>query len=250
MIRTLIAAAAIAAATPAAAVTVTFDPAAAGLAGAAFSFDALQGYEVSRIDNTFYPDNSLTFTEVGFLAITGATLNGAPVAASGLGVDYTLYMTFDVSGGAPSIVVPGQFTTADIKLYGANGMSVFDFDANNLARVTNQNAPVLLFDSKFLGGSLGANVISPPPALALDIFANLDLEVTDSAPGFITSPTGVPLVADLDAQHASSTVTVLNGGLVFLVNGGPDVVTFAVDAPPAIALFGLAAGLIAATRRR
>lgn len=231
------------AARPASAVTVTFDPAAAGLAGTAFSFDALQGVEASRIDNTFGAGGSLTFVERGFLQITGIELGGASFVPPGLNSAYTLYFDFTATGGAPSIVAPGTLSSARHTLLGVNGASSFGFTANVASVNNNGNVPVPLLSVDLINGTIGSTVVNPDP-LALDLTATLNGSVNPIAPGFLAGP-AQPRLLSLIAVHASPTVTVLNGGAVFLVRGGPDTITFSVPEPTslgllAIALLGLA----------
>src|SRR4051812_1949136 len=88
-------------------VQATFDPTTAGLAGTAFSADALTGGEVSRISNgPFYADGSFDWQEIGYLNITGTIVNGAAVTPTGLGSTYTLYVTFTLNGHQPSMTSP------------------------------------------------------------------------------------------------------------------------------------------------
>ena len=228
------------------AVPITFDPTAAGLPGAAFTFDALQGVEVSRIDNTFDMMGGLTFVENGFLQVTGATLGGVAVAP-GLNADYTLYFSFtNVTGGTAAINLPGVIDGGSLTLFGVAGASSFGFTGAGVAVVNNGgNTPVVLFSSAGAGGLIGANVVSPNP-LALDLFATINAAVQPIVPGFITAPGG-PLAFTIDAQHDSSTVQILDGGAVFLVRGGPDVITFApVPEPSSLALLGIGGATLAA----
>ena len=65
--------------------------------------------------------------------------------------------------------------------------------------------------------------------------------------GFITDPT-LPLFLELTAAHDHSTIT--NLGAVFLVNGGPDTITFAVPEPSTFSLVGLGLATAVFLRRR
>lgn len=243
----LVAAAGVAlAATTASATTVTFNPAAAGLGGSSFSFDALQGTEVSLIANTFNGDGSLSFVENGYLQVTGIELGDAVSVPTGLNSSYTLYFSFSDTGGAPSLAAPGTVTSANITLYGVNGASTFALNSGG-ATVANNNTPVALLSLAFTSGTIGSTLVSYPPPV-LDLNATLNGIVDPIVAGFLAAP-GLPLASVLVATHDHSTVQVLDGGATFLVDGGPDSISF-VPAPASAPL--LAAGLagIAAIRVR
>lgn len=229
---------------------VTFDPSAAGLAGSAFTFDALQGEEISRIDNTFDMFGGLTFVENGYLKLTGATLGGSGVT-TGLNSAYTLYLQFSLAGGTASLSIPGTISSGTMTLYGVNGVSTFGFDGGNHAIVDNgSNTPVSLFSSAIIGGTIGSTIVSFPPPV-LDLSATAAATVVPIQAGFISSPGGSPLLLNLLAAHDHSTVTVLDGGNTFLVNGGPDVITFhAVPEPSTVALVGVGLATMIVVRRR
>jgi len=235
-------------ASPATALELTFDPADVGQVGDAFTFDALEGFEISRIDNTFGPDGSFSFSELGYLSITSASLGGTPVATGGLNSTYSLYMLFTSTGSAPNFFTPGGFDTANITFFAAPGVASFAFDAGNNAQISGIGTPTQVLTGSVTGGSLASTIVSPPPALALDLSATIDLALLYDLPGVFGSPN--PLRANIDAFHDSSTVQVLDFGAVFLVNGGPNILTFAVPAPAALALFGPLAAMLFAARRR
>lgn len=222
------------------ALQLSFDPAAAGLAGAAFLADSLTGSEVSVVSNGG-PDASggNAWREVGYMQITGAALNGVPAVTSGLGSSYALYLAFDIYGYQQDAVHPGYSTAANINLYGVNGPSIFAINAGGAARLTSSNAAVLLATTSNAVMKTYANLVSPPPQLALDLFADVRALVQPVVPGFITGNFSV-LGVHGSFVHPSAGVQILNGGATFVINGGADTLIFAaVPEPASCAMLGL-----------
>ena len=184
----------------------------------------------------------LTFVENGYLNVTGATLGGSNVS-TGLNSSYTLYLQFHLTGGTSSLALPGTIDSGTLTLYGVSGVSTFGFDGGNNASVNNGgNLPVALFSSTIINGTIAATP-------QLDLSATALGTVNPIQAGFISGP-NVPLFMDLVAAHDNSTITPLNGGAVFLVNGGPDTLTFAVPEPSTLSLVGLGLATAVFLRRR
>ena len=228
----------------ASAVTVGFDPGAAGLAGAAFSADALTGTEVSVVSNgPPAGDGSFSWHERGFMHITGSLQNGVQVLPSGLDSQYTLYAAFDILGVNPNIVSPGHSTAVTMALYGVNGVSVFGLGPAG-AFVDNQgNAPVLLASAANAAVSVASTLVSLTP-LTLDLSASMTADLVPAPVGFITSP-GLALSLLGSFSHPHDGVTVLYGGGAFVIDGGSDVLSFAPSPVPEPAHAALLAGGLA-----
>ena len=238
--------------TRAASVTLSFDPTAAGLTGAAFQADALVGGEVSRINNgPTQPDGSFTWHETGYLNITGTVLNGVAAVPSGLGSTYTMYMSFDIDGYQPNILALGQALSGTFGLFMVNGASQFGFDGSGAAQVDNgANTPVKI--ASVILGSLttSATLVSPPPNLALSLSAALTGDLITELGGAISSPTALTTVFGA-FSHPSEGVTIVNGGQAFQITGGNDVLTFDAPEPASVAILAVGLlGLAAAGRRR
>ena len=226
----LIAVSALALASQAQALTLSFDPSAAGLAGSAFTADTLVGTEVSMIVNQppSPVDGSFAWQEIGYLHITGARLNGNAFVPVGLDSSYTLYIAFEVDGFQPNFFTPGWSTAANMHLYGANGVSSFGVSLATGATVSNASPEVMLAHAPNASVQTYANIQSITPLVA-DLSASVTADLLPIG-GFISLP--VPQVQLLGSfSHPSAGVEILLGGGVFLINGGEDVLTFAAAVP-------------------
>ena len=213
----------------------TFDPKGAGLPGGAFTADALTGSDVSVIiSSPLNPDGSFTWQEHGFMQVTGATLGGASIVTPGLGSAYTLYMAYDINGFQPNLATPGYATSVAMEIYGVAGRSSFSIDMSTLtAEVDNGRGragalPVELATLSNASMTTSATVENPSP-LEISLSATLAAGYDLTAAGLAAfSFPGSPVTIDGEFSDPSSDVDVLFGGGVFLVQGGNDVMTFAV----------------------
>jgi hypothetical protein len=110
----------------------TLNPAGAGLAGTSFTADNILISDYATV--RFGAGN--TFTETGFLSISGAQLGGLTLVPAGLNSAYGMYIQFTGAGntgpGDPgSVGTSGTFTSLTYTLYGYNGAATFGFDAAN-----------------------------------------------------------------------------------------------------------------------
>ena len=178
----------------------TWDPSVAGLNGTAFTGDALKATEVSHIVFT----GPSTWTEHGYAKITGILNNGVFSVPTGLNTTYTLYVDFSGTGD----LAAGTFATANETLYGVNGVSVFGFEANNDAKVTNFGSLVELATNSLIkgitlggvGSDLGAELwtVFTPTAGKESVFLSPVLPAQFYGNFFhpLSEPGGVTFVSD------------------------------------------------------
>lgn len=116
--------------------TFTFTPSAVGLNGSAVTADNAL---LSNFSNLTYTGLT-TFTQSGFLSITGLQLGGSNVTAGGLNSTYSLYFQFEGTGhlttgtaltDKQSAVTAGVFDTLSYTLVGAAGNATFGFNGLN-----------------------------------------------------------------------------------------------------------------------
>ena len=123
--------------------SVTFNPAASGLAGTSFTADNILISDYSTVQL-----NGATFTETGLLSVSAYQLGGSTFAPSGLNSTYGMYIAFNGTGivtnaNPASAVTVGSFTQLTYTLYGYNGAATFGFSGNT-PTVTTGSSPLLL----------------------------------------------------------------------------------------------------------
>ncbi len=219
-----------------------FNPKGAGLAGGAFTADALTGSDVSVIvSSPLNPDGSFTWHERGFMHVTGATLGGASVATPGLNSAYTLYMAYDINGFQPNLAASGSATSATLDVFGVAGSSDFSIDMSTLtAKVDNGRGRTGATCRSHCNAPVELATLSNASMTDLPTVENMQpLEISLSAAldaGYDLTPAGLaafrfpgrPVAVDGAFSDPSSAVDVLFGGGAFLVRGGHDVLTFGV----------------------
>src|SRR5262245_33795428 len=142
--------------------TFTFIPSAVGLTGAAVTADNIL---LSASSNVTCP-GATTFSDRGFLSITGLQLGGSNVTAGGLNSTYSLWFAFNGTGhlttGTSSTdprtaVTAGVFDTLTYNLVGASGNATFGFSGMT-PTVTPGGATQTLASGSLLNG----NVVTTP----------------------------------------------------------------------------------------
>lgn len=141
---------------PVGALPFTWNPGAVGLNGATpFTGDALKLSEYSHTKVV----SPTTWSEHGYLQVTGIVNNNAVSVPTGLNSDYSLYLDYENTG----TIYTGKFDTLSMTLYGVEGVSSFDLDGNLDAYVNNAGTPIQLatleFDSGFVGGIPGVTAV-------------------------------------------------------------------------------------------
>lgn len=227
--------------------TFTFNPGAAGLNGASLTADNILISDYSTVTI----DPSGTFTETGYLPITGFQLGGSALTPSGLNTDYGMYIAF-TGTGTTTVNDPttsfnfGNFTTLTYTLYGYNGTASFGF-SGNMATETASGEVALAHGSLISGSVLtvptGGGTFSPS--------ANAMLTVAlDQSAAF--SPDPFYSVALTAFSNTPSQVEPFAGG--FRIRQGGGSLNFAPVPEPsthAMLLCGLvAAGFLGYRRQR
>lgn len=224
----------------------TLNPGAAGLNGSSITADNILISDYSTV--TINPSG--TFTETGYLPITGLQLGGNALTPTGLNTDYGMYIAFTGTGTTttnnPTTTFNfGNFKTLTYTLYGYNGTASFGFTGNT-ATTTASGAKALAHGSLISGSVLtvptGGGTFSPS--------ANAMLTVALDQAG-VFSPTPFYTVALTAFSNTPSQVEPFAGGFRNRQGGGS--LNFAPVPEPssaAMLLCGLAAAGFLGYRRQ
>jgi hypothetical protein len=225
----------------------TLNPGAAGLNGSSITADNVLISDYSTVTI----DAGGTFTETGYLPITGFQLGGNALTPAGLNSDYGMYIAF-TGTGTTTVNDPtttfnfGNFTTLTYTLYGYNGSATFGFSGNTATETA--SGEVALAHGTLLSGSVltvptGGGTFSPS--------ANAMLTVALDQPT-VFSPTPFYTVALTAFSNTPSQVEPFAGG--FRIRQGGGSLNFAPVPEPssaAMLLCGLmAAGFMGYRRQR
>ena len=232
----------------------TLNPAGAGLAGSAFTADNILISDYATV--RFGAGNS--FTETGFLSISGAQLGGITLVPPGLNSAYGMYIRFSGTGntgtGNPALVgTSGTFTTLTYTLFGYNGAASFGFDAANNPTETATGEVTLAT------GSLVSGTVSTAPAGGGDFTPNAAARLTfvtaAGAAPFFAAPVPFYDVALSSFTNTASQVTRFTDGSGFRISQGGGSFNFVAAPIPepetyALMLAGLCAVGFVARRRK
>lgn len=222
----------------------TFNPGIAGLAGTTFTADNLLVSDYATVTLT----SATTFTETGFLAITGAQLNNSTLNVPGLNSTWGMYIQFSgagtLSGGNPlTSVVSGSFTSLSYTIYGYNGTASYGFSGTT--PTTTAASPVVLATGSLVSGG----VVSIPGGGAFSPTASVTASVGGASPAF-TSPAGFYSQAFTSFTNTPSQVQLFAGGFMVQQGGGSVNFAGAVPEPMTSALLLGGLGLVGFVARR
>lgn len=197
----------------------TLNPASAGLAGTAFTADNILISDFSTVTLT-----GTTFTDVGFLNVSGFQLGGSTLVPAGLNSGYGLYIAFSgagttSTGNLGTTPTFGSFTTLNYTLFGYNGPASFGFTGNT---PTESAANEIVLGT----GSLvpGTGTVSTSPAggglFTPSAAATLTFTAAANQSGFFSAPTPFFNTAFAAFTNTVSQVEAFDGGFRIRQGGG------------------------------
>jgi len=239
----------------------TFRPAQAQvpLTGGAVTADNIIVSDFSTV--TFTGAN--TFTDRGFLSVTGFQLGGTNIQSPGLNQSYSLYFDFTGTGRLTtgtagtdprSSLTAGVFDTLQYSLIASQGNATFGFSGNT-PTVNPGGATQVLGTGSLINGNVVTTPANGNTAFVPSAAATLSFNVAaGQQPFFLPNPFhGVAFTA---FTNAVSTVEPFGGvgvGSGFRINNGGGNINFAAPIPEpetyALMLAGLAAVAMVARRR-
>jgi hypothetical protein len=221
----------------------TFNPAAAGLAGASFDADniLISDYSTVLLSGS-------TFSETGYLSVSAFQTGGTTIIPTGLNSTWGMYIKFDGLGTTTSPTT-GTFTSLDYTLYGYNGSAVFGFSGNTPTE--SATLEVALASGSLIYGSTSST--GSGPTFTPSANANLTFDTSGAPVGFFANPKPFYNLAITAFTNTSSEVETFIGG--FRIRQGGGSINFATSPIPepdtyALMLGGLAAAGFVARRRR
>lgn len=198
----------------------TLDPAGAttALNGASFTADNVLVSDYSKVTN-----NGGTFTETGYLAVTGFQLGDTLLLPAGLNTDYGMYIAFTghgtASGNPTTQNTTGTFTDLTYTLYGYNGSATFGLDAGNNPFETATEADVLATGS-LISGSVSTSLSGVGPLFSPAANASLTFVAGADAGSFYTAPNPFYNLAFAAFTNTTSQVIAFDGGFAIKKGGG------------------------------
>lgn len=194
----------------------TFNPTAAGLLGTSINADNILVSSFSSVTI----DPAGTFTQSGYLPVTGFQLGGNTFTPAGLNSDYGMYIAFTGTGTTtvndPTTMFNfGNFTTLNYTLYGYNGTASFGFSGSTATETA--SGEVALAHGSLISGTVltvpaGNGTFSPS--------ANAMLSVMVDSPAFFTTPTPFYGAALTAFTSTPSQVEPFAGGFIIRQGGG------------------------------
>ena len=232
----------------------TFNPGAAGvgLVGSSVTADNILISDFSTVTNV----GATSFTETGFLSLTGFQLAGSNVVAGGLNSTYSLYVSFTGTGHLTlgtnasdprTTVTAGVFDTLSYSLIGASGNATFGFSGNT--PTVSSVAPQTLATGNLINGTVVTSPANGNTAFVPSANATVSFVQAAGKTGFF-SPQPFYNMAFAAFTNTVSTVEPFDGG--FRVNNGGGNLNFAspVPEPETYALLMAGLGVVGFMARR
>ena len=232
----------------------TLNPTGAGLTGTPFTADNVLISDFSTV--TFGAGG--TFSDTGYLPVSGLQIGGLPVMATGLNSTYGLYIKF-TGAGTQTAVNPalnpafGSFSSLTYTLYGYNGgPASFGFTGN--MPTTTAPAGVALASGSLNYGSVSSVPTGDGKTFTPSANANLSFNVAAGQNAFFTAPSPFFNLALTAFTNTTTEVEAFDGGFRIRQGGGSFNFTSTPAVPEpqtyAMLLGGLAAVGFVARRRR
>lgn len=235
----------------------TFAPSGAGLTGTTFTADNIIISDYSHVQ----VGAGGSFTDAGYLAVSGFQLDGADINVAGLNDTYGLFFQFSGSGTQTTndpLTTPntGTFDSLTYTLYGYNGpAATFSIDPATHDATTTATGLTTLATGTLINGG-----VSTLPAggggLVPAAFVNSSFAVAAGAEAFFASPNPFYSGAQASFINTPQEVAVFSPNDFSIYQGGGSVNFTAVTAPIpepqtyALMLAGLGAIAFVMKRRR